>query len=203
MVLRLWPASLMIKTHQWICNSKEIANELTRRLTPEQRAFTQPVAGRDTQRSGHYCDGLVNAILTGLKKEAQIRDPSRFARQQRAEVFYAQPAIDRERWNYVLDQLESRFQNTNKRPFNLKEDDELYGMVASLAPWQLTRIQVAWTPMARRLPMDVPLTHRGAALRSADGELIIESEDLSSINYPKQRFLKSMRLGLFFFGVPD
>eukprot|EP00435_Cladocopium_sp_Y103_P026409 s1542_g6.t1 len=120
------------------------------------------------------------------------------------DVFYVRPSRDEAAWNNILDELEKRFENTNKKRYNLSPNDEIYQAVATLVPWEIVKMQVAWCPQARRWPTDVPLSHRGAALRTTTGQLVIESEDLVSTANPKQRYTQGMRLGIFIFGnAPD
>ena len=189
----------IIKPHRWITNSTEVANELQLTMTPEQQMYARPIEGSRTKASGEYCQGLANAMLRGLLKETRKRNPSRFC--DKVQVFYAKPLRDEAAWNYLLDEIEKRFQNTYKRPFNLAKNDELYKLVSNLVPWRLERVQAAWTPAARRWPEDVPFTHRGAALRTTTGQTVIEDEDLAAAHYPKQRYTQPMRLGIFFFGM--
>ena len=189
----------IIKTHKWLTNSLTIAEELCRRMTPEQKQFARAIEGRETEASGHYCDGLVDAILRGLAKEAQVRDPARFVKANQA--FYVQPSHNEQLWGNILDELEHRFENTHKRPYNMFPSDPLYGEIEKLIPWKLERVQVTWTPQARRWPTDIPFTHRGAVLKTTAGKILLEHEDLAAITYPKQRYAEPIRLGLHFFGV--
>ena len=191
----------IIKGHKWISNSETILNNLSKNLTPEQKMYCTPLEGKETTASGHYCSGLVHAILDGVKSEARRRHASRFSHKAN-DVFYAQPVPNVDAWNIILDKIEQRFTNTHKRPFDLGDFDPIRKEIQDLVPWRITRIQAAWTPQARRFPQGVPYTHRGAALRTNAGELEIEAEDLNWISYPKQRFARPVRLGIFFFGYP-
>ena len=118
------------------------------------------------------------------------------------QVYYAHPSHDTTAWAHVLDELETRFTNTYKRPFNIGESDELFTHIQQLVPWQLSRAQAVWTPAARRLPLDIPYTHRGCAYKNTQGQIALEHEDLSAVAYPKQRFAEAIRVALFFFGIP-
>ena len=189
----------IVKTHRWTTNSPAIASELSMRMTPEQKMYAKPIEGAETEPSGHYCDGLVDAILRGLQKEARIRDPARFARANK--VFYAHPSSDEQLWSPILDELERRFGNTSKRPYNIATSDPIYKDIENLIPWQLARVQVTWTPSVRRFPSEFAYTHRGAVLRLANGKILIEHEDLSQVVYPKQRYTDPIRLGIYFFGT--
>ena len=119
----------IIKTHRWLTNSNYVAKELQLKMTPEQQMYARPLEGSRTKASGEYCQGLANAILRGLQKEARLRNPTRFC--ETARVFYARPIRDETAWNHLLDEVEKRFQNTYKKPFNLSKSDELYKLVAS------------------------------------------------------------------------
>lgn len=193
-----WPIQ---KPHRWITNSKILAENLSKKMTPEQKLFTKPVEGKDTAPSGEYCDGLVNAILTGLHEEAHALNPQRFHVQQTSsKVLHVKPFNDEEAWKDILDEAERRFANTYKRPIILGEADELMPKIQQLVPWEISRVQLAWTPAARRWPIDVSFTHRGCALRTMPGAFRLEHEDENSVKYPNQRFTESIRVGIFFYG---
>ena len=119
--------------------------------------------------------------------------PSRFAL-KKFEVFFARPTADREAWKTVLDALEARFGNTHKKPFYLNAGDPVYKAVCELVPWDIARMQAAWTPQARRLPQEFPYTHRGAAMRLTDGELALEAEDLGAVSFPKRSGSRSFSM---------
>ena len=192
-----WPTQ---KPHRWITNSKTLAENLSKKMTPEQKLYTKPVEGKETAPSGEYCDGLVNAILAGLQQEAKARNPQRFhAQKNSAKVFYVKPFHDEDAWKDILDEAERRFTNTYKKPIILGESDELMPKIQQLVPWEISRVQLAWTPAARRWPIDVSFTHRGCALRTMPGAFRLEHEDENSVKYPQQRFTESIRVGIFFY----
>lgn len=195
------------KPHRWVTNSEYIAQNLTKKLTPEQKLYTVKVEGKETARSGQYCDGLACAILDGLQKEAARKNPQRFHRvpgsSEKHQVYYAKPVEDEDAWQDILDEVERRFQNTYKRPFEISDSDELMNKIKQLVPWEMSRVQAAWTPSARRWPMDIPFTHRGCAMRTIAGKFMIEHEDMASVPYPRQRFADPIRVGIFFFGVGE
>ena len=188
------------RQHQWISNSAAVLNKIGNKLTEEQLMYCREQA--DELQSEYPCAGLVSSILQGVQNEARRRFPSRF-QHKHFEVMYVRPLNDPEAWKQVLQEIEQRFSNTHKKPFNLNSGDPLREVLSQLVPWKIERVQAAWTPQSRRWPQDIPFTHRGAALMLTTGEVVIESEDLSQVTYPKQRFAKPIRVAIFFYGVPN
>ncbi|CAE6914982.1 pnp [Symbiodinium natans] len=186
--------------HQWISNSRAVLDRLGNKLTEEQLMYCQDQPTKSVHKKGYPCFGLISSVLKGVQEEARRRFPSRF-QHKTFDVMYARPLNDPETWKQVLNEIEQRFSNTHKKPFNLNPGDPLREVLSQLVPWQLERVQAAWTPQSRRWPQDIPFTHRGAALMLTTGEVAIESEDLSQVTYPKQRFAKPIRVAVFFYGV--
>ena len=120
------------------------------------------------------------------------------------EVLFVRPRDDVALWSNILDEVERRFSGTFKKPFDLQDPDDLYIQICQLVPWELVKVQAAWTPLTRRWPGDLPFTHRGSVIRTMTGKVVVESEDLVSVAYPKQRFADAVRCGIFFYGnAPD
>ena len=197
--------SLIVKPHRWLTNSQSIAARLQEKLTDDQKMFATPIEGKETKRSGEYCDGLASAILDGLREEAAVQDPSRFKRAKPASsVCFVGVVKDLPTWATILKDAEGRFENTHKRPFTLSETDPMMNDIKKLVPWEIARVQVTWLPQARRWPTDIPFTHRASILMTSTEQVLVEEEDLSSVSYPKQRFTHAVRVGIFVFGnAPD
>ncbi|CAE7509174.1 RE1 [Symbiodinium sp. CCMP2456] len=160
----------------------QAVRDLMRHKNVTAQLHYQPVTPNAADYNNELCDGLVHAILQGIQTEARRRNPARFQVKPR-DVLAARPLNDPVGCGQVLDELEARFANTHKKPFTLTAN-------------------AAWTPQSIRFPQDIPFTHRGAALRLNSGELVLESEDMAQVTYPKQRYVKPVRVALFFFGVP-
>ncbi|CAK9028994.1 unnamed protein product [Durusdinium trenchii] len=103
----------------------------------------------------------------------------------------------------ALRKTANTFTGGTVRSLVLQPGQALFKRVESLVPWELTRVQIASTPMTRRMPRDIPFTHRGAALLHADESLVLEAEDLAVIEFPKQRFSKVVSAAIFFYGLVD
>ena len=184
--------------HQWLTNSGALAETLNQRLAEHHLDYCDP-GGPDDNHDLH--DFVLLAVVKGIATEARRRFPSRFS-EKNHQVLFARPSPDAEAWRTVLDDIEARFSNTHKKPFYLTAGDPVYQAVAQLVPWDLTKVQATWTPQARRLPQEFPYTHRGAALRLTTGEFALEAEDLASVSFPKQRFVRAVRVAVFFYGTP-
>ncbi|CAE7728295.1 unnamed protein product, partial [Symbiodinium microadriaticum] len=184
--------------HQWLTNSGALAETLNQRLAEHHLDYCDP-GGPDDNHDLH--DFVLLAVVKGIATEARRRFPSRFS-EKNHQVLFARPSPDAEAWRTVLDDIEARFSNTHKKPFYLTAGDPVYQAVAQLVPWDLTKVQATWTPQARRLPQEFPYTHRGAALRMTTGEFALEAEDLASVSFPKQRFVRAVRVAVFFYGTP-
>ena len=116
---------------------------------------------------------------------------------------FAQPVDDHDAWRQLLNEVRNTFTGGTVRSLVLQPGQALFKRVESLVPWELTRVQIASTPMTRRMPRDIPFTHRGAALLHADESLVLEAEDLAVIEFPKQRFSKVVSAAIFFYGLVD
>ncbi|CAL1138518.1 unnamed protein product [Cladocopium goreaui] len=191
----------IVKPHRWITNSESIAARLGEKMTYEQKMYTKPIEGKETKKSGEYCDGLALAILSGLREEASIRNPGRFSRKVASnQAFYQKIGSDPATWNNIMAEIEGRFTSINKKPFYISLNDPIMKSIRTVVPWNLKRIQAAWCPTTRRMPTDFPYTHRACVMVTNDDEIMIEDEDMTSVAYPKQRFQKPVRIGLFIYG---
>eukprot|EP00971_Amphidinium_carterae_P245681 4879021-Amphidinium_carterae.1 len=56
-------------------------------------------------------------------------------------------------------------------------------------------------PKQRRFPTDVPWLHRGCALLHVDDTVTLEAEAVQDHLFPRQRFSKPVKIGVFFFGT--
>ena len=191
----------IIKTYKFLVNSPVIAHLLHRRLSSQERQVCKPLEGANVTASQVYPDALVRAVLKGLKQEARRLCPSRF---ETVQVYFAQPVEDHEAWRKLLDEACNTFANSTVKSLVLQPGQEVFKRVQELVPWEVTRVQIASTPMTRRLPVgSVPFTHRGAALLHNDESLTLEAEDLANVTFPKQRFSKVVKAAIFFFGITE
>ncbi|CAJ1448531.1 unnamed protein product [Effrenium voratum] len=193
---------LMIKkTFQWMTNSRDIADAVSRKLDETQLQYCTPLQGADVRQSAVYPANLVKAILRAIKQEAQRRTPTRFLVPK--QVFHQEPVRDPESWSDALEKVVRVFNATPMKSLTLPDDDPLYQQICLLVPWKIIRIQITRCPVQRRLPRDINYSHRGALIQYQDGTVQVETEALDGLRYPKQKFSKAAAYGIFWFGFGD
>ena len=193
---------LMIKkTFQWMTNSRDIADAVSRKLDETQLQYCTPLQGADVRQSAVYPANLVKAILRAIKQEAQRRAPTRFLVPK--QVFHQEPVRDPESWSDALEKVVRVFNATPMKSLTLPDDDPLCQQICLLVPWKIIRIQITRCPVQRRLPRDINYSHRGALIQYQDGTVRVETEALDGLHYPKQKFSKAAAYGIFWFGFED
>ena len=189
------------KLYQWLTNSADIAEALSKKMSPDELTQCVPLIGKEVRRSARYPQRLCRAILRALKTEARRRWPQRFIRLN--EVLYEEPMQDPAAWMDVINKTKRVFEMTSVRSLNLPDNDPLHKDISNLVPWELVRIQLARAPAQRRLPRDILFTHCGAAIEYQDGQIAIESESLDGMHFPKQKFSKGVSYAIFWFGYGE
>ena len=191
----------ILKTFKVLTNNQTLAEALGVRLTSEEREWCRPLEGQRVTDSQVYPEKMVRAMLRVLRAEARLRDPLRFSKPQC--VLYAKPVSDEAGWRGALEKVAQMFGTTSTKSINLRKDQQLYQEIAALVPWEITRIQVAMTPTLRRMPRDIAFTHRCSAILYVDNTIEIDDEDIANIEFPKQRFARPVRTGIFVFGMAE
>lgn len=194
---------LIKKTFQFASNNLTILEFLTRKLDSDQLSQCVPLEGKEVTLSQHYPEGLVHAILKGIKKVARLKNPSRF---QIKQVFanFSQPLGGQQEWRHVMDLATHYMSQTTAKDVVLSPQDPLYVQIHELLPWQLTRIQISKRPLVNRIPNLIPYTHRGAVLKYVDNpDVEVFVEDLSELHLPRSRFKAPVELGIFWYGYPN
>ena len=191
------------KTFQFASNNPMLLEFLTKKLSAEQLALCVPLEGKEVTLSQHYPMGLVQAILKGIKKVAQLRNPCRFQPKQVLASF-STPVDDQQSWRNVMELASQHMDFLTSRDAIIQPHEPLYAQVQAMLPWQLTRVQVARRPLVNRHPLHFPYTHRGAALRYVDNpEVDVITEDLTELRFPRSRFKAPVELGIFWYGYPN
>ena len=192
---------MIAKPMMFMGNVPGLGQVINKRLTPEQKVYCTPIQGKLTTASGEYPDALVHIILEHLQKIIKLREPQRFNINSVFAV--AQPVGDLKEWDDIVTSALQQFERSSKRPYLIDPSTTVGKQICDLMRMDAVRIQVVWTPTTRRLPPStlLEMTHRGALLHFADGTRTLELEHLSELQFPKQRFVKPVQLGIFIYGV--
>ena len=116
------------KTYQWLTNSKEIADAVSRKMTPDELLFCVPLQGKEVRRSAQYPTKLCQAILRAARVEARRRWPHRFLTAH--EIFYQEPVQDPAAWIEALRQTKHIFDTTSSKAVNLSDTDPLHSTIS-------------------------------------------------------------------------
>ena len=187
------------KSLRFLGNEPEMMVQLGRTLSSRDLLYCKPLQGADTTASQVYPDALAYEIVKSLHQVLRQRDPQRFGYFETYVV--ARPVSSPEEWKPVFDQVKRSFGETSsKRPFNIEPDGQLGRSIADLLRMNPVKIQATHLPVQRRLPMDVAFSACGAALLHNDNSIVVETEALDNIQFPKQRFDKPVVIGIFVYG---
>ena len=81
------------------------------------------------------------------------------------------------------------------------EAPALFQLVREACNWEISGIQLAAVPKARRSKYDLSSSHRGHVVRFNDGELEILSEaNTNATSGFRKPFKKGIRVGIFIYG---
>ena len=103
---------------------------------------------------------------------------------------------DPKTWQEVMKMVDDVFRGSSQQQITLSPGHDIRKQVELLIPWRVERIQIAKTPRARRMPTDIPYTHRANILLYNDDDLAFESEDVGNVAFPRQRFSKGVRYAI-------
>lgn len=94
----------------------------------------------------------------------------------------------------IMGQVQDLFRTSSVKQITLTEGNDLFQTLTGLIPWEISKIQVARAPAARRLPVNFPYTHRAAVIWH------LESEDIQNVAFPRQRFAKPVKYAILAYG---
>ena len=116
------------------------------------------------------------------------------------ETYYLDYVQDPKTWQEVMKMVDDVFRGSSQQQITLSPGHDIRKQVELLIPWRVERIQIAKTPRARRMPTDIPYTHRANILLYNDDDLAFESEDVGNVAFPRQRFSKGVRYAICVYG---
>ncbi|CAK0896632.1 unnamed protein product, partial [Prorocentrum cordatum] len=218
--LRALNGELMRKTRTWVSNHPTLLESVTRRCDRSHRHAE--VQGRDTSRSQVFTEELADSILTVVQQMVAVRSPASLAwtssydqcrcewhpqdstpadhRDQLYSAWFVDVDRDADEWQVVLTQTMLMMEDRARDTWELPPGHEIYQRIQDLVPWELVRVQAARVPKARRHAVDIVYRHRGMAAIARAGDIIVETEALKDVQYPKLRFSEPTALAIFFFG---
>jgi hypothetical protein len=213
----------ILKKLRWMSNSALLLMSVTPKCPGTHKHH--PVQGKDTQPSQSYTPQLGHSLLSSIRHEAWLREPKRFVLTDRHTKFAQALAVADDTWSPPFDTFDVCYLDANRhvedwRPvieeawriiapraapaWEPEAGHPLLDAIQALVPWDLQRIQVVKTPKSRRIPVDIPVVHRGAALMYNDDSIFVESEPMSGVAFPRVKFQKPVKVAIFFYGTaPD
>eukprot|EP00438_Fugacium_kawagutii_P007101 Skav209599 [mRNA] locus=scaffold4140:22593:36171:- [translate_table: standard] len=194
----------VIKPMRFMGNQPGLDEALNRKLDALEKSYCKPIQGSMTKRSQEYPELLCRIILYELKAFIYQNDPFRFAQPLHQVLPVAHPVADLSQWDGIVDHLEKSFENSSKRPFDVPLSSTLGKDISDLMRMDAFKIQVTYAPTTRRLPFTADnadnFEARAALLVYSDGSRAIEIENLAEIQFPRQRFHKAVKIGVFVYG---
>ena len=212
------------KAMRWLSNSSKLLLAVGARCPGDHEH--EKVEGQNTESSQIYTPRLAHSILQAVCELAKQRDTFRFVAvaeqdnhrfhwaleashdewqptvpcEEAHDVFYLDVSMNLETWAQILSAAESLTAGrASPAPLVLDKGITLYDQIQDMVPWQLSLVQVVRLPKARRMP-PILATHRGAALLTNDGEVFVESEAMRDVAYPCQKYVKPVRIAVYFYG---
>lgn len=189
------------KAFRIVGNMPGLDDVLARRLTVDQRQQCVPIEGSMTRQSQVYPEEMCWSIVGFLRQYVQQQQPHRFCQPYQA-LPVQQPVADLSQWDHVASQLDITYDRSSRRPYEVGLDTDMGKNIQNLLRMDASKIQVVSNPTTRRFP---PLTDsfpptRAAFLMFSDGTRTVEMEDMEEVQFPRQRFSKAVRIGVFVFG---
>ena len=192
---------LMYKTARWVATHPRLIEAISRRC--DRSHDHEPVKGANSQRSGHYTEELADAILEALCDIIAEEDfgSSCHRPDMPKDVFYVKPVGSEEAWQPVMNGAMELLSRTGSSARFLTEGSELDSLVKKLVPWEVSSIQVAYLPKAKRTRPELGHDlHRCTAILYTDNTFVVESEYLPECQAPRERFVKPVKLAVFVVG---
>jgi hypothetical protein len=107
-------------------------------------------------------------------------------------------SFDHKIWANILGRVSDRFDRGAAQSVDITTQDPLFKEIAEQVPWEVTKVYYAKLPKARKLTYTQLCSHRGMAGITNQGDLLLETEALSEVSFPRARFTTPMRCAIFF-----
>ena len=162
-----------------------------------------PVAGRDTAASAAYTPDLADAICLAY---IEVKEQEDFGCKHVWEPFEPRRSyfvdVDRaeDNWRPLFELVKEQLARKVQQSMFLDPSTELYRKIQALTPWQITNVQLAYLPKAKRVRPGMTNCHRASILMMNDDSITIETEYLPDAQAPRERFIQPVRWGIFVLG---
>ena len=188
------------KPFRILTNFTGLDEVLQRRLTADERQECTPIEGALTRKSQEYPEKMCRSILLHLREFAGKLQPSRFCYINEVLAVQA-PTEDLSQWDEIVSEVNKSFENTSRRPYYIVTSSDIGVKIQDLFRLDANKIQAVMAPTTRRVPANIEdYSTRAAFLLFNDDSRSVEMEDLTELRFPKQRFSKPVRLGIFAYG---
>ena len=208
-----------MKLMRFHSNSKCLLDAIALKC-PRDHEHQQIHGSEESWRSGEYTTLFAKRVCGAIREEAEIKKSSRFVTSRAfpvyarftnqpfddwtlhgvpdAEAYFVGATRNLQSWAQVLQLARQTLQGKGISSWTPPEGLDI--VVKELCPWEFARIQVSLSPKQRRLPADVPVDHRLCVWEDNEGEIHIEEESIQTIGFPRQRFLRPVRVAVFGYG---
>ena len=165
----------------------------------------EAVAGSNTGKSAEYPPALADTIVRAYLEVVAEEDFGTHFDWQPDErdvrsAHYVDVVREEDKWRPLLDQAGEILALRLAPSCFIDTTSDLYQKIATLVPWQIVNVQVAYLPKAKRLRPGLEQCHRCSVLLQNDGDVLIETEHLPTAQAPRERFIKPIRVGIFIHG---
>ena len=210
----------MRKRWRWWCNHPWLLQAATEHKC--NHSDHDVVQGVATTMSGIYPEPLCGSILDAVHALAVQYSVTRFTyvtetKHERrpscaadawnppvsvmvTDCFFLDVERDEAKWKRLLLAAQAQLDSRRTPTITVENDNPLKPDFDALIPWKLERLQFYKLPKSRRFPSDFPFAHRGMALLLNDDTILIETESVESIAFPRGRLAKPAQVGIFWYG---
>lgn len=115
-------------------------------------------------------------------------------------VYYVPPNKEEANWRPLLEQALEILSRKVQGNIFLDPGTDLYKKVLELVPWQISCVQIAHLPKAKRVRPGLEQCHRCSVLLQNDDRILIETEHLPSAQAPRERFVAPVKVAIFILG---
>ena len=110
--------------------------------------------------------------------------------------------VDRteDKWRPLFDLVQEQLARKAQTSMFLDPSTDLYRKIQALTPWQITNVQLAHLPKAKRVRPGMTECHRASVLMTNEDHIIIETEYTPDAQAPRERFVYPVRWAIFILG---